>query len=47
LILLELFKTGKFVFIKIGQSKNWILNNFPYPDDFEAGKTLETSEIWR
>ena len=30
----DFFLDGKFDFIEIGQSKEWILNNFPKPDDF-------------
>lgn len=44
--LLEVFKTGKFDYVKIGKTKDWILNNFPEPDDFEAGTTLETATFW-
>lgn len=33
--LLEFFKTGKFDYLKLGQTKEWILNNFPDPDDVE------------
>jgi len=29
---LEFFKTGKFDYLKLGQTKEWILNNFPNPD---------------
>jgi hypothetical protein len=45
--LFEVFKSGKFDFIKIGKDKNWILNNFPEPEDYEAGKTLESARLWR
>lgn len=46
--LLKVFKTGKFDFIKIGHTKEWILNNFPEPDDYYGtGTTLESSEYWR
>jgi hypothetical protein len=30
---LEFFKTGKFDYLKLGQTKEWVLNNFPDPDD--------------
>jgi hypothetical protein len=30
--LLEFIRTGKFDYIKIGQTKEWISNNFPDPD---------------
>ncbi|WP_422107784.1 hypothetical protein [Winogradskyella sp.] len=45
--LFEVFKSGKFDFIRIGKDKNWILKNFPEPDEYEAGKTLESSRVWR
>lgn len=45
--LLEVFRSGKFEFIKPGQTKAWILNNFPDPDDYEAGKTLQTANFWK
>lgn len=36
---LEFFKTGKFDYLKLGQTKEWILNNFPEPDStFENKK---------
>ena len=38
---LGFFKTGKFDCLKLGQSKEWILNNFPNPDsrfDLESEK---------
>lgn len=41
----DFLKTGKFDFIKIGQTQEWILNNFPDPDDFD-GKVLP-NDIWR
>lgn len=31
--LLEFFRTGKFDYLKPGQTKQWIINNFPDPDD--------------
>ncbi len=30
----EFFKNGIFDYIKIGKTKEWILNNFPNPDNF-------------
>jgi hypothetical protein len=30
--LLEFFRTGQFDYIKLGQTKKWISNNFPDPD---------------
>ena len=29
---LEFFKTGRFDYLKLGQTKEWIRNNFPDPD---------------
>ena len=31
--ILDFLKYGKFDYIKLGQTKDWILNNFPDPDD--------------
>jgi hypothetical protein len=44
--ILDFFKTGKFDYLKLGHSKEWILNNFPDPDDFGMGENLMTAEIW-
>lgn len=41
----DFLQTGKFDFIEIGQTQEWILNNFPNPDDFD-GKVLP-NDIWR
>jgi hypothetical protein len=41
---LEFIKTGKFDYIKLGQTKEWILNNFPDPD--EMYKDNYNSPIW-
>lgn len=44
---LEFFKSGKFDFIKLGQTKEWILNNFPEPDSRFSGKMLKNAfDIW-
>ncbi len=45
--ILDFFKSGIFDFIKLGQSKDWILANFPDPDDFGMGKDLKSAAIWR
>ncbi|SJZ32030.1 hypothetical protein [Sediminibacterium ginsengisoli] len=42
--LLTFIKTGKFDYIKIGQTKEWIINNFPDPDDTYADNY--NSPIW-
>lgn len=44
---LDFIKKGKFGNIQLGQTKHWILNNFPDPDDFGIGTTLEDAKIWR
>src|SRR5688572_27353657 len=45
--LLDFFKTGKFDYLKIGKSKEWILNNFPNPDGFEDYREqLLNGDIW-
>jgi hypothetical protein len=36
--LLEFFRTGKFDCLKLGQTKEWILNNFPDPDEANLHK---------
>jgi hypothetical protein len=43
--LLTFIRTGKFDYLKLGQTKQWIINNFPdpdetYPDSYQA-------PIWR
>src|SRR5689334_18675877 len=43
--LLEFFKTGKFDYVKLGQSKEWIVNNFPDRDD--ATDYNYNDPIWR
>lgn len=44
--ILDFFKSGKFDYLKLGQTKEWILNNFPDPDDFGMGNSLMSSQIW-
>jgi hypothetical protein len=43
--LLAFIKTGKFDYIKLGQTKEWILNIFPDPDDTAMGGLK--SPVWR
>ena len=43
---LTFFKTGKFNYIKLGQTKEWILNNFPDPDNFDNSFLNEKFNIW-
>jgi hypothetical protein len=42
--ILSFIKTGRFDCIKLGQTKEWINNNFPDPDD--AYTDYFTSSIW-
>lgn len=44
--ILNFIRTGQFDCLKPGQTKEWILNNFPAPDDIGMGSSLENSEIW-
>ena len=44
--LLEFAKFGKFDYIKLGQRKEWILANFPDPDDFETNEANMLSHKW-
>jgi len=44
--LLEFIKHGKFDYIKLGQSKEWILNNFPDPDGFSEEFLHPNYAIW-
>src|SRR5262245_51733959 len=44
--ILDFFKTGRFDYLKPGQTKEWILNNFPDPDDIGIGDTLMNARIW-
>ena len=44
--LLEFFKTGKFDYLKLGQTKEWIINNFPDPDCYDASFLTEEVNIW-
>jgi hypothetical protein len=42
--LLTFFKTGRFDYLKLGQTKEWIINNFPDPD--EVYTSSYDSPIW-
>ncbi len=47
---LDFFKTGKFDYLKLGNTKEWILNNFPDPDgNFEKEDLLKGKDfsIWQ
>ena len=46
----DLIKYGKFDYIKLGQTKEWILNNFPNPDEFDENNNFfmtKKCNIWR
>ncbi len=43
---LEFFKTGKFDYLKLGQTKEWIVNNFPDPDCYDSSFLTEEVNIW-
>lgn len=42
---LEFFKKGKFDYIKLGQARDWILNNFPDPDTRYASERMKKGDI--
>ena len=42
----DFIKNGKFDCIKLGQTKEWILNNFPDPDNFSADFLSSKYNIW-
>ena len=44
--LLTFFKTGKFDYLKLGQTKDWIINNFADPDSFNFLDSKDKMEIW-
>ena len=44
--ILEFIKTGKFDYLKMGHSKEWILNNFPDPDGYGMGSNVIAADIW-
>ncbi|WP_103070112.1 hypothetical protein [Aquimarina sediminis] len=44
--LLEFFKTGKFDYLKLGQTKEWIVNNFPDPDCYDPDFLAEEVNVW-
>ncbi|MBW1295135.1 hypothetical protein [Aquimarina litoralis] len=43
----EFFKTGKFDFLKLGKTKEWIIHNFPDPDGFNENPSIYRDPIWR
>lgn len=40
------FATGKFDFLKLGKTKEWIINNFPDPDGFDENPAIFKDDIW-
>ncbi len=45
--LLEFCKLGKFDYLELGKTKEWIFNNFPNPDDCDAiGDNAYQQNIW-
>lgn len=40
------FKTGKFDYVKLGHTKEWIINNFPNPDGFDRDFTVYENDVW-
>ncbi len=43
----EFFTTGRFDFLKLGKTKEWIINNFPNPDGFDDHPEVFKDDIWR
>lgn len=43
----EFFTTGKFDFLKLGKTKNWVINNFPDPDGLKEYPKVFEDDIWR
>jgi hypothetical protein len=43
---LEFFKTGKFDYLKLGQTKEAIIHNFPDPDCYDLDFLTEEVKIW-
>lgn len=44
--LLEFVKTGKFDYLKLGKTKDWVLSNFPNPDGAMNGFDAFKEDIW-
>lgn len=42
----EFFTIGKFDFLKLGKTKEWIINNFPDPDGYEEHPEIYKASIW-
>ncbi|MFT6628708.1 MAG: hypothetical protein ACJA1R_001982 [Flavobacteriales bacterium] len=43
----EFVLNGHFDCVKIGQTRSWLRSNFPEPDDWLTGETIESSAHWR
>mgnify|MGYP000088400531 CR=1 FL=1 len=43
----KFLKEGKFDCLKLGQSKEWVLGNFPNPDGFDKYPNMIHDDIWR
>ncbi len=43
----EFFSTGRFDFLKLGKTKEWVINNFPDPDGFDEYPQIYKDDIWR
>ncbi len=43
--ILAFVKDGKFDVLKTGQTRDWVLNNFPIPDDFDNGESYKHGEF--
>lgn len=44
--MLDFFKTTQLDYIELGQTKKWILNNFPTPD-VTSNISITKSDIWK
>jgi len=42
----EFLSTGKFDFLKHGKTKEWLINNFPDPDEYDDSPEIYKDDIW-
>lgn len=42
----DFFSTGKFDFLKLGKTKEWVINNFPDPDGFDKYPEVIKDDVW-
>ena len=42
----DFFATGNFDFLKLGKTKDWVINNFPDPDGFAEHPEVFKDDIW-